>query len=117
MKHINILKRLLTYSDHPKYQISCILTKGNKIISLGFNKYKTHPKSLSEFKYIHAELDAVLDNKFTDLDGCTAYIYREHKDGTPALAKPCPTCMQTLKLAGIKKICYSDNGTFKMEKI
>jgi deoxycytidylate deaminase len=97
--------------------MSCVIADKNQIISIGFNKYKTHTQSNHEYKYLHAELAALLDNKFTDLNGCTAYIYREHRDGTPALARPCPSCMQALQLAGIKKICYSDTGTFKMEVI
>lgn len=97
--------------------MSCVIANKNQIISVGFNKYKTSPKSTHPYRMIHAELDAILDNKFADLNGCTAYIYRETRDGTPALSRPCPSCMQTLKLAGIKKICYSIENGFKEEFI
>lgn len=117
MKFLKLLKKLRSLSDHPLHKMSCVIADKNQIISIGYNKCKTNPNSTHKYKMIHAELDALLDNRFNDLKGCTAYIYREHRDGTPALAKPCPTCLQALKLAGIKKICYSDTGTFKMEKI
>lgn len=117
MKFIKLLKKIKSYSDHPVHKMSCIIAHKNKIMSIGFNKYKTHPKSKHPWGYIHAELDAILDNKFADLKGCTAYIYRETNNGEPALAKPCPSCLETLKIAGIKKICYSDYNGYKEELI
>jgi deoxycytidylate deaminase len=117
MKFLKLLKKLKNLSTHPVHQMGCVIAKKNQVISIGFNKYKTSPRSKHPYGYIHAELSAVLDNKFTDLNGATAYIYRETKDGIPAISKPCPSCMHTLKLAGIKKICYSNNGSFKEEKL
>lgn len=117
MKFIKLLKKIKSYSDHPMYKMSCVIADKNQVISIGFNKYKTHPKSLHPWGFIHAELAAILDNKFADLKGCTAYIYRETRDGKPAMAKPCPTCMETLKLAGIKKVVYTYNNGHKEENI
>lgn len=111
MKFLKLLKKLRNQSDHPTHRHSCVIAKGNQIISIGYNKYKTSPKSNHPYKYIHAELSAILDNQFNDLAGTTAYIYRERNDGTPALSKPCKSCVELLKIAKIKKICYSiDNG-------
>jgi deoxycytidylate deaminase len=97
--------------------MSCVIADKNQIVSIGFNKYKTSPKSNHPYHMIHAELSAILDNKFADLKGCTAYVYRETRDGKMALARPCPSCLETLKLAGIKKICYSDINGVKEEII
>ena len=101
MKFIKELKKLRLLIDHPTHQMSCLIIDKNKIISKGYNKYKTHPQSRHKYKMLHAELSAVLDNKFADLKGTSIYVYREHKDGSRALSRPCPSCMQTIKLAGI----------------
>lgn len=107
MKFLKLLQKLRNYSDHPVHRMSCVIADKNRVVSIGFNKYKTHTKSKHPWGYIHAELAAILDNKFADLKGCTAYVYREDKAGIPKLAKPCSSCMDALKLAGIKKVCYS----------
>jgi len=78
---------------------------------------KTSPASKHPYRMIHAELSAVMDNKFTDLNGCTAYVYREDNTGTPVMSRPCIYCIDLLKLAGIKKIVYSKNGNFETEKL
>lgn len=115
MKFLKLLKKLKAQSDHPTHKHSCVIAKGNQVISIGFNKYKTSPKSNHPYKMVHAELSAILDNKFADLAGSTAYIYRENHSGTPAMSRPCESCMVLLKLAKIKKICYSVENGFKEE--
>lgn len=117
MKFLKLLKKLRQYSDHPVHKMSCVIADKNQVISIGFNKMKKHPKSNHPWRCLHAEVSALLDNKFADLKGCTAYVYREDKAGQPAIAKPCPSCMQALKLAGIKKVWYSDNGGYKEERV
>lgn len=117
MKFLKLLKRLKGQSTHPVHKVSAVIAKKNHVISIGYNKYKTHPKSRHPWHYMHAELSAVLDNKFADLKGSTIYIYRETRDGVPAISKPCESCLQTLKLAGIKKVVYTNNGKFTEENI
>ena len=87
MKFLKLLKKLRSLSDHPLHKMSCVIANKNQVISIGFNKYKTSPRSNHPYKMIHAELAAILDNKFADLNGCTLYVYRETKDGNLALAK------------------------------
>jgi deoxycytidylate deaminase len=117
LKFQKLLQKLKRNSTHPVHKVSAVIAKKNQVISIGFNKYKTHTRSLHPWKYLHAELDAILDNKFADLKGSTIYIYRETRDGVPAISKPCESCMNAIRLAGIKKICYSYQGTFKEEKV
>jgi deoxycytidylate deaminase len=117
MKFLKLLKRLKGLSNHHTHQMSCVIANKNQVVSIGYNQCKTHPRSGHKYKMVHAELAAVLDNKFADLKGCTAYIYRETRDGNPAMAKPCNSCLETLKHVGIKKIVYSQNGNFKEENL
>lgn len=101
------LARMLSFkSDHPKHQLGVVIVKKDRIISLGINKYKTHPRSTHPFKFIHAEYDAIISCK-EDLKNSVAYIYRETKNGNIALSRPCEHCMKALRDAGVKKICFS----------
>lgn len=113
-KFFEIAKKLSKKSTYV-HQLGAVITKKNKIVGMGFNNpYKTHPQSNNDFKNIHAELDAILDveNK-KDLQGSVLYVYREHKNGQPANSKPCKYCKMLIKKAGIKKVYYTNNGTYE----
>jgi len=76
-----------------------------KPISVGFNKLKPTFKRFST----HAEVDAILSagGRFYNLNNCEIYVYRETKDGKPALARPCENCLELIKEKGIKKMYYT----------
>ena len=115
-KYFKLAKSLSYTSDYEQHKLACIITKKNRIISLGVNKRRTHPKSLTRYNFIHAELAAVLGVSRETLKGTTAYVYRERKDGTIASSKPCPHCEQVLREAGIKKVYYTtENGYGEMK--
>lgn len=116
-KFFNLAKKLTAKSTHHSYNMSCVIVKKNRVVSLGYNQLKTHSKSTHPWHYIHAEFHAMLNTPLSDLQGATAYIYREHKDGSPSLARPCNSCYKMLQMAGIKKICYSSNGSYIEEKL
>jgi len=73
---------------------------------------KTHPKSNASYNTLHAEVDALIGLDFDLTKDCDAYIFREHKDGKLALARPCSTCMLALKKAGINTIFYTVDGGY-----
>lgn len=111
MRPFSLAKKLSEKSTHHKYKHGAVLMRKNRVLSIGFNQNKTHSRSLHAFKHIHAETDALLSTKVKDLSDAVMYIYREDKDGNPALSRPCSSCLRSLKNAGIKKIYYSiDNG-------
>lgn len=103
-------------SNHRRHKLGCVLVRGSRVLGLGHNMLKTHPKSPHEFKSIHAEFMAVL-NSGTDLKGATAYIFRQQKNGTPAISRPCEDCWRYLMECGVKEVVYSFEGSFVQEKI
>jgi tRNA(Arg) A34 adenosine deaminase TadA len=117
MKWFDLARKLSKKSDHQDHKLGCVIVKGSKVIGLGFNKLRTSPRAKTRYNRLHAEVSALLNSGREDLTGCEAYIYRETKLGVPACSRPCPHCMSALILTGIKKICYSDNGSFKEERI
>lgn len=110
MKKFRLAKLISKHSTYNP-QIGAVIYKGNKAISVGFNKKKSHPVFANEDRFysLHAEMGAIINAK-QDLTGCSIYVYREYKDGSPALAKPCHLCMPSIIEAGITKIYYSDSN-------
>jgi deoxycytidylate deaminase len=115
-KFFQLARNISKHSDHPAHQLGAFIVKGNRIISLGFNKNKTHTKSNHAWKRLHAEICAIIKTK-EDLTGCTIYVYRETKLGNLGMARPCPTCLAAIQEVGIKKICYSTENGYKQEII
>lgn len=110
-KAMRLAAKLSEHSCH-KYQVGAVIIMGNKILGLGFNQVKTHTKSTHSFKTLHAETAALIDAGLGDTRGAVCYVYRRLKDGTGAMAKPCPSCSNMLKERGIKRVYYttSDNA-------
>ena len=112
------LAKKLSQKSTSRFKLGCVIANKNKVISLGYNSMdKTHPKVPSVWKMLHAELHALIGNSYNDTKGCVAYIYRETKDGKLANAKPCQMCEDALRLAGLRKVFYSDLEGFKEYKL
>ena len=107
-----------------------IAFKKKQILSIGVNKYKTHPKNLnynyisrlgnnrSHLVGIHSELDAVRKLKVIDCSNITFYVIRIDKFGNPNYSKPCSGCLDVFKDVGYKKIFYTNHeGNFNELKI
>ena len=113
---LNLAKQASKKSDHHSHLLGCVIAKGNKILGIGHNMMKTHPKSPHRFRSIHAEFLAVM-NCGKDVIGATAYVYRQQKNGTPAISRPCKDCWQYLIDCGVKSVVYSCEGTYVQEKM
>jgi dCMP deaminase len=95
------------------HKLGAVIVKKGRVISVGYNKpHKTHPKSNTRFKTIHAEFDAILGCDKDDLKGATLYVVRSAKKG-PNMAKPCACCMELIEMVGIKKVVYSTSQGFE----
>jgi deoxycytidylate deaminase len=124
----NAAKAVSEFSDH-KHKLGCVVVLGHRIVSSGHNsKSRCHALQArldkemfgcESFGPLHAEVDALLPliKKRVDLSRASIYIYREHKDGTPALAHPCSRCMGLIKRCGIKKIHYTTNDGYAVENV
>lgn len=108
-----LAKTVSKHSDHPNHQLGAVIVKGNRVISIGFNKTCTHPKSNHPYKRLHAEIAAILKAGRTDLQGACIYVYRENKQGIPSNSMPCASCWSAIQEVGIRQVYYSVDGTFK----
>lgn len=117
-RFLNLALKIAGQSQH-KFPIGAVITIGNRILSIGINKYKTHPKQLNNYSNsvdkhgtsIHAELAAILS--YPKLKGSTIYVARLLYGGSFGLSKPCRSCQNLIEIAGIKKIVYNDGEEIK----
>jgi deoxycytidylate deaminase len=101
-----------------KYQLgAAIYDKKGKLISVGWNKRKTHPRYGSfVFNRIHAEGDALIKALKTRKSLKDAYIVVYRNNGNKA--KPCPCCESMLREAGLKRVYYTDgDDTLKQMRL
>lgn len=116
MKYENVLRCLASFSNHKQHKVSCIIVKSGNVVGTGYNIVRTSPKSDHIFRQVHAEFRA-LSEAGENAKGSIAYIFRQHKNGSLAIAKPCGSCEDLLKENGVKKVIYSFDGIFNTEKI
>lgn len=113
-------------SDH-RCRIGCVIVDKHRIISSGHNSdTKCHPiQAQLDGKHfncdcvgkVHAETSAIIPllKSKDDFSRATLYTYREFKDGSLAMARPCPRCMELIKKLGITRIKYTTNHGYATE--
>lgn len=112
-----LAKEASHYSTHPRHKIGAVLLIKGKPCGVGFNSKKSHPlmKKYSEHKTLHAEISALLSFRYKDLKGATMVVYREARNGNPAMSRPCSTCQRILADFGIRDYIYSTDGGWATE--
>jgi deoxycytidylate deaminase len=100
-----------------------IITYKNTVVSVGFNKMKSHPFQKkfgknSEAIFLHSEIDAIKNGlRHIDQDDfkkCELYslrVKRESRNGpfVTGISMPCDGCMRAIVTFGIKKVFYTEN--------
>ena len=105
------------HSDH-RTKMGAVLTRRGVVINTGRNsKVRTHPESKAFSRSVHAELDAIIGIDRHHVVGGTMWVYRAHRDGSLALAKPCIHCREVLSLAGVRMVIYTTEKGFQSEKL
>lgn len=122
-------KGMSELSEFKQHHIGCIAVYGHKIISSGHNSNKTNPiqKRFNIHRFtaetphtIHAELACLLpliNRKDINFSDVSLYVYREHKSGDLALARPCASCEALIRSLGIRNIYYTGNNSYISEEI
>lgn len=122
-------KAMSELSDFKQHHIGAVAVSGHKIISSGYNSMKTNPtqKRLNIHRFdadtpatIHAELSCLLpliNRRDINFSEVSLYIYREYKNGDPAISRPCPSCMALIRQLGIRKLYYSGENSYINEEL
>lgn len=120
-------KAMSEMSDY-KVKVGCVVANKRRIISSGFSSdSKRHRIQAILDKEtlgceclgkLHAETMALLPliRNGVDLSKVSIYIYRQHKDGSLACAKPCARCEKLIKKLGIKRVYFTVENGFAEEK-
>lgn len=130
----NVAKSVSKTSDYDGVSVGCVVTYKNTIISVASNSNKTHPlqKIYNRFRdfnedtadnKLHAEVHAlalaknVFYHTSVNWSDVSIYVYREWKDGTPAVSKPCVSCSKLIEDLGIRTVFYIDEqGRYVKER-
>lgn len=128
--YFNAAKAMSELSDFKQHHIGAVAVYKHKIISSGCNSNRTHPtqKRYNALRFnepaahhtIHAELSCLLPlmkRKDINFSEVSLYIYREHKDGKPAIARSCPACLALIRSLGIKSIYYTGDNSYISEEL
>ena len=125
---MNIAKEISRLSDYPNHHVGCIAVEGKRVLSTACNSQKTHPLQCKYNRFrnlgnypakVHAEiacLSPLIGKKEIDFSQIKLYIYREHKNGVVALARPCLSCAQLIKDLGIKNVYYTGEDSLIYER-
>lgn len=127
-RFLQIARETSLESTVRRVRIGSIIVIGNKIIATGMNQTKSHPDQakLNVLRFdddgkckhfLHAEMNSLLKCQHMDLTRAKMYIYRESKDGTIRMCRPCNACMQKIKECGIREIFYTTNDGYAHEYI
>lgn len=120
-------KAISEMSDFERVKIGAVAVYSHRIISSGTNSTKTNPLqkkynihrfSVDSGHTLHAETQCLLPligRKDIDFSRVYLYIYRQHKDGSLAMSRPCKSCEQLIRNLGIKKIYYTGDDSFIAE--
>ncbi len=112
MRFFRLAKKLSKKSNHPQHRLGCIIVRKGEELGGGFNINRTHPKSMTDFRMLHAEVSAVVNAGEEDLTGAVVYVYRETNGGAIAASRPCKGCEALLRSLGVKTVHYTTTNGY-----
>ena len=101
----------LALSNGRTYHVAAILRRNGKVVKIGENTDKTHPRFKRQYEdgtwasHMHAEMNVLRFAKPGDELEVMRFSKCNHEI---TMAKPCCICMQAIKDAGIKKVRYTN---------
>ena len=126
MAYFRAAKAVSQLSDH-RVHVGAVLVYKHRIISSGSNsntktdaiqrKLDTKLFGVECQGKLHAESSCLIPfiKRGIDLSGSSIFVYREHKDGSLAMSRPCSRCMSLIRQMKIKNIYYTNEGSYIKE--
>jgi len=113
-------KKLAT-SNGRTYHLAAILRRKGRVIKVGENTDKTHPRFSRQYddgswaSHMHAEMNVL---RFAQPGDEIEVIRFAKRDYEWTMAKPCLLCMAEIRKSGIKKVRYTNwDGEWETIKI
>ena len=118
-------------SDHNQSKLGCVLVDKHRIVSSGHNsstRCSPLQKKMDVSRFgspdqhrgpVHAETACLLPliRQGYDMSRADLYIIRRHRNGSLALSRPCPGCMSLLRANGVRRVFFSVEGGYAVERI
>lgn len=126
VRHINTLKTFAQDMEPvSRARLAAAVVYKGRIVSIGFNQYKTHPFAAKYGRnpdaiYLHAEHDAINKAKRrlgeNELKKSTLIVVRVKNESkgkiTFGIAKPCAGCAQCISDHKINTVIYTETTDF-----
>lgn len=110
VKFLPLAIKLANKSSH-HYKHSAILIKRNRVLDVGINQEKTHPRAKSYYNNfrLHAEQHCLMGNKLEEVKNSDMLTVRIDWNGQLKCGRPCHVCFPLIAEYGIRRIIYSTN--------
>jgi deoxycytidylate deaminase len=101
--------KVVAKSSFVYFKHSACLLKGGKVYAVGKNRYFDRVYQIHKnIKFtVHAEIDAIMSYPKHELKGMDILIIRVKKDGSLGDSRPCNSCIDKMRKAGIRRAYYS----------
>ena len=112
---VDIAKAMCPLNLEHRCSHMAFLIKCGKIVHIGTNSCKSHPKTL-EYDYknhqlvgLHAELNVCMKSGKENLKDYSMVVLRVDRKGNLANSRPCCGCQSVIKQFNIGDVWYSDS--------
>lgn len=127
---LHTLAKVAEANDDSNIRFAAAVVYRNKIVSVGYNRRKSHPFQAkfaknSEAIFLHAEVHAIKNAlreiPVEDLSKCELYVTRVKRPKSHAegfiwgLSKPCAGCERAIAEFGLKRTIYTCDETGNYE--
>lgn len=120
-RHEGLIERAVQVaktSEHVKWSLGAVLTRGSKTLSSAPNRFRNHPWISHTHATYHAEMATLRKAALNSARGTTIYVARVDKFGVTRMARPCHKCMKGLYEAGVREVVYTtDDGKYRVERV
>lgn len=107
-KGIKAALKAARYSEFHSHKVGAAVFEGSKLISMGYNLRKSHPKNASQWSR-HAEFNSLIRFLNANLSNAILYVARLTRTGKVSCAKPCKTCQEFISKFRIKHVFYTNH--------
>jgi len=125
---LKIAKTVSKLSDVDEYQLGAVIFDRHKVYCFAcntdkalpmqkyYNRYKADNSGRWHKHSAHAEMNCIHKllqqyyDKLPDYSKLSILVYREHADGSFAMARPCKACAHALMDLGFRHVYYTSNN-------
>jgi len=111
-------------SNEPRYRFGAVLEFNKTVISSGYNYRKTHPfvfrngyrreEGKQGRTFVHGEVSCLNRIRIVP-KGATLFVSRRDRFGNRQFARPCPVCMEQIRIKGVETVIYTTESGFAVE--